>query len=356
VKVLTVLVMLACATSASAQQALPSNFAVDTAAALDESIDFDGNYSTGVVVDAVVSAEFGHGFQGIVRPFLQRLNSGEWNRQIWIATLRYERPGPLGLRIDGGLIPSPIGLANLTLRPQNNPTINQPSSLFTPLPPFEPRGSRATLLGAVYAFGAQATVSGTHWDARTALIDTSPLRTRRVFSPTNPPRFYNVVIGGGVTPVVGLRIGASLTHGGWQRAGESPLVTADRDATIATVESELSFRYTKLTGEWTRDRLETSTGPRIASGWFVQGQQTLAPRWFVAGRVERMTSPAVFWVDPGAPPLVVQQRLKGVEETLGYRLTPEITIRVGHRARQGFGRPGFDHTMAVSAVWWRRWL
>jgi hypothetical protein len=197
-------------------------------------------------------------------------------------------------------------------------------------------------------------VSGTHWDARTALIDTSPLRTRRVFSPTNPPRFYNVVIGGGVTPIVGLRIGASLTHGGWQRAGETPFITADHDATIATVESELSFRYTKLTGEWTRDRLETSTGTHIASGWFVQGQQTVTPRWFLAGRMERMSSPALLGADE--VPLLIPQRLDGVEETLGYRVTPEITIRVGHRARRGFGRPGFDHTVAVSAVWWRRWL
>jgi hypothetical protein len=355
VKILTALVILACAPAAFAQQALPSNLAVDTAVALDESLDFDGNETAGVIVDAVVAAEFGRGFQGIVRPFVQRLNSGEWNRQIWIATLRYERPGPVGLRIDGGLIPSPLGLANLTLRPQNNPTINQPSSLFTSLPSLQPGGPRATLLGAVYAYGAQATVSGTHWDARTALIDTSPLRTRRVFSPTNPPRFYNVVIGGGVTPIVGLRIGASLTHGGWQRAGESPSVTADQDATIATIESEVSFRYTKLTGEWTRDRIESSTGTHIASGWFVQGQQTLTPRWFVAGRVERMTSPAVFARVPGPSLLVVQQRLDGVEDAVGYRLTPEITIRAGHRARRGFGRPGFDHTAAVSIVWWRRW-
>ena len=354
---------LAIATPAAAQQARPSIFAVDTTAAVDETVDLDGNHVTGVTVDAVVSAVLGRGFEAIVRPFAQRLNTGEWNRQVWIATLRYERPAAIGLRVDAGLIPSPIGLANLTLRPQLNPTISQPSSLFTPLPPLEGpgvRGVRATLLGAVYAYGAQVTVSGTHWDARAALIDTSPLRTRRVFAQSNPPHFANVVLGGGVTPVIGLRVGASVTHGAWQRAGENPLVTSDRPATIVTVESELAFRYTKLAGEWTRDQLATSTGDRVASGWFVQGQQTLTPRWFVAGRVERMTAPAVFWLGgtltPLEPPLVVEQRLNGVEETLGYRLTPELTLRASHRARQGFGRPGFDQTFSVSAVWWRRWI
>lgn len=346
-----------CVPAVSAQQAHPSFLAVETSAAVDETVDSNGNDGFGVVADAVVSADVGAGFQAIVRPSVQRLNSGEWNLQIWMATVRYERPGPVGLRVDAGLIPSPIGLANLTLRPHVNPTIAQPSSLYTPLPPLEPRGSRATLLGAVYAYGAQATVSGRSWDARAAVIDTSPLRTRRIFGDTNPPRFMNLVVGGGITPVVGVRVGGSVTRGGWQRAGESPFINADRSATIVTVESELSFRYTKLTGEWIRDELDTSTGERVATGWFVQGQQTLTPRWFVAGRLERMTAPGVFWLWGGDQrPFVVEQRLNGVEEVLGYRLTPEITLRAAHRARQGFGRPGFDHTVSVSAVWWRRWM
>ncbi len=324
-------------------------FAIDTVAAVDEVVIGNGNFVTGVTLDAVVSADFGRGFQGIVRPIAQR-RGGTWNRQIWVATLRYERPGPVGIRIDGGLIPSPVGLANLTLRPHLNPTISQPSSLFTGLPPLEVRGPRANLIGAVYSYGAHVTVSGLRWDARAAVIDASPMRPREVFAAANPPRSANVIVGGGVTPFVGLRVGASLTRGGWMRAGESPAITADRDATIVTVESELSFRYTKLSGEWVRDTVETSAGDRAASGWFVQGQQTLAPRWFVAGRVERMSSPAVL------PAFVVQQRLNGVEETLGYRLTPEITLRLGHRARRGFGRPGYDHQGAVSVVWWKRWM
>lgn len=324
-------------------------FAIDTVAAVDEVVDNNGNFVTGVTLDAVVSADFGRGFQGIVRPIALR-RGGTWNRQIWLATLRYERPGPVGIRIDGGLIPSPVGLANLTLRPHLNPTISQPSSLFTGLPPLEVRGPRANLIGAVYSYGAHVTVSGLHWDARAAVIDASPIRPREVFAEANPPRFANVIVGGGVTPFVGLRVGASLTRGGWMRAGESPSITADRDATIVTLESEFSFRYTKLSGEWVRDTVETSAGDRAASGWFVQGQQTLAPRWFVAGRIERMSSPAVL------PAFVVQQRLNGVEETLGYRLTPEITLRLGHRARRGFGRPGYDHQGAVSVVWWKRWM
>ena len=350
-------VCLACALSLStpvvalAQQARPSRLAIDTVAALAETVDFNGNYSTVVIADAVVSAGLGRGFEGIVWPVVQRLASGERSWDIWIATLRYERAGPVGVRIEGGLIPAPIGLANLTVRrPHLNPTISQPSSLFAALPPLEIRGPRPNLLGAVYPFGGQVSVSGARWDARAALIDTSPLRRRGVFADPKPPRFANLVVGGGVTPVVGFRVGTSLTHGGWQRAGESPANTSDRDATVVTVESEFSFAYTKLSGEWVRDAIETSSGNHVASGWFVQGQQTLAPRWFVAGRVERLASPLV------RPTGVVQQRLAGSEEVLGFRLTPELTLRAGHRARRGFGRPGFDHQVSVSGVWWRRWI
>jgi hypothetical protein len=339
---------------ALAQQARPSILAIDTVAAIDETVTEAGDFSTALVFDSVISADLSRGFQGIVRPLSQR-RAGDWNNQIWMATLRYERSMPaFGVRVDAGLIPSPIGLATLGLRPHTNPTISQPSSLFSALPALELRGPRTNLLGAMYPFGAQVTISGAHWDARAALIDMSPMRPREVFADANPPRFANAIVGAGVTPFVGLRVGASVAHGGWQRAGESPANSQDRDATIVTVETEFSFRYTKLTGEWTRDSIETSGGTRVASGWYVQGQQTLAPRWFVAGRVERISSPALLPGGAGTVTVV----LASAEETLGFRLTPEITLRLGHRARRPFAvnAPGFDHQAAVSVVWWRRWL
>jgi hypothetical protein len=304
-----------------------------------------------------------------VRPQIQRLaNSGEWNRQIWVAEMRYERSGPVAFRVEAGYIPSPVGLANLTLRPHLNPTIAQPAELFTSIPSLEFRGPRINLLSGIYPLGAQATASATHWDARVAVIDTSPLRLRRVFAVTNPPRFTNVVFGGGVTPFVGFRVGASLTHGGWLRTGESPTGTADRSANLVNVETELAFRHTSLTGEWVHDALETSFGNRNLSGWYVQGMQTLRPRWFVAGRVESIdtTVPtSVFSFGLESNGVVISSRTDAVyanqhfnstEQTLGFRVTPEITLRVSHRMRQQFGRDPWEHFGAVSIVWYRRWM
>ena len=128
----------------------------------------------------------------------------------------------LGVSVEAGLVPSPVGLANyIGRRPHLNPTIAQPSLALQLVAFAGAAGPRANLLGAVYPFGGQVTLSGLRWDGRAAVIDTSALRRRRIFARTNPPRFTNVVIGGGVTPVVGLHIGASVTHGGWMRAGEA---------------------------------------------------------------------------------------------------------------------------------------
>src|SRR5262245_47921602 len=181
------------ATPAAAQQATSSVLAIDSTAAVDVTVDDNGNHVTGIFIDSLASVEIARGLQAVVRPQVQRLGAtGEWNRQIWVADIRYERPGPVAVRVEGGYIPSPIGLANLTLRPQLNPTIAQPAALFTSIPALEPRGPRINLLTGMYPLGAQATVSALHWDTRVAVIDTSPLRLRRVFASLprpNPPRF-----------------------------------------------------------------------------------------------------------------------------------------------------------------------
>ena len=349
--VLVVLAVLVSSGPAAAQGSPP--VAVDTVVAVDHIADANVPDATGVVFDAVASVGLGRGFEAFIRPIAQRLDRGttaEWNRQIWIAALRYQRPGDIGLRVDAGLIPSPIGLANLMLRPHLNPTIALPSALSAALP--LAGAPRTTLLGFVYGYGASATVSGTHWDARAAVIDVSPVRSRRIFAQPgqNPPRFGTVVLGGGVTPFVGVRIGASVTSSGWQRAGESPGMTADRDVTVLTLESQVEFRYTKLQGEWVRDSFETAGGRQTASGGWIQAQQTLTPHWFAAARIEQITAPQVSPL--GA---TVNLRLTSIEETIGFRLTPELTFRVGHRARRTFNAPAYDNQLLMSAVWWRRW-
>lgn len=340
-------VLLGAAPVAAQRLAAPSWLTLDTSVDVDRSIDANGATATGAILDAFIGVRLAPGLEFVARPWTQRQASGDWNRQLWLAAVRYERKGPIGVRVEGGLISSPVGLANLTLRPHLNPTVAQPASLFQAMPAPEPLSPRVTLLGAVYPLGVSTTVSATHWDVRGALIDTSPMRTRRVFGDTNP-RFTNVVIGGGYTPVVGVRVGGSITRGAWRSADELPLSDSDRMATVVTIEAEASFRYTKIVGEWVRDSLETTTGHAVESGWYVQGQQTLTPRWFVAARVERLSGPSVV---PGS-----RLTFSGAEEAVGFRVTPEVTLRASYRARRLFAQSNFSHQAMASVVWARRWF
>jgi hypothetical protein len=343
---------MACAAPAAAQRLMaPSWLTLDTSADVDRAVDTNGATATGAIFDAYIAARVAPGLELVARPWTQRQASGEWNKQLWLAAVRYEHKGAVGVRVEGGLITSPVGLANLSLRPHLNPTVAQPSSLFQALPSPEPFSPRVTLLGAVYPLGVSTTVSGTHWDVRGAVIDTSPVRSRRTFGDANPPRFRNVVVGGGVTPVVGLRLGGSVTRGAWRSAGELPFSPSDRMATIVTVEGEWSFRFTKLLGEWTRDSLETNAGSVIETGWYIQGQQTLTPRWFVAARFERLEGPPLL-----TTPEASRQSFTGAEETIGFRVTPEITLRASYRARRLFSQDDFSHQAMASVVWARRWF
>jgi hypothetical protein len=123
-------------------------------------------------------------------------------------------------------------------------------------------------------------------------------------------------------------------------------------ARVFTIEGEYAVRHTSLAGEWIRDRIDIAAGRSIApSGWFSQGQQTLTPRWFAAGRVERIVAPAL--LPSGA---YESRRFSGVESVIGFRLTPELTLRGGHRVRQTFGRTSFDHAATMSVVWSKRWM
>jgi len=161
-----------------------------------------------------------------------------------------------------------------------------------------------------------------------------------------------VVAGAGITPVVGLRLGVSLAHGDYATADEitRPSSTG-RAVTMVGGEGEYEFGYTKISAEVLRSEFETFADPAVAYEWFVQGVQTVSPRWFVDGRQEGTSAP---------PPIngtVVGQRtrLMMVEATAGYRVTPDITLRASYYTRKFYGALTWDQQVGVSVVWAHRW-
>ena len=137
-----------------------------------------------------------------VRPVVfRRAFDGAWQAQIYELALRYERPGAIGLRVDAGQFTSPIGLSILENRPDKNPVVSPHSTLYLPIPRYEAGTPSTYLLAAAYPLGAKVTVSGAKWDARAAVIDSSPVRGRPFFGDNKPPRMANVVAGVGFTPL-----------------------------------------------------------------------------------------------------------------------------------------------------------
>lgn len=324
-----------------------------------------------IVIDVSAGFRIGDHWQAFFRPWFRKGRPSTpdgavppWDAEIYQAGVRYERSGTIGTRVDLGYIVSPMGLGLLDSRANLNPTIATHLSYVVPMPSFDSTGPRASAITSTYPLGAAATLSGSHWDARAAVVTTSPTRIYMLGNSLNPKQSPNVVVGAGVTPIVGLRVGVAAAHGAYATADEVNATVADaRDATIVGAEAEYAFGYTVLRAEVLRTAFETTasgapggaggTGgtDAIAYEWFIQGIQTLAPRWFVAARHEGTSAPPLRTAVSVGP----RTDLRVVEATVGFRATPEITLRGGYYCRQFYGATTWDSQAGVSIVWARRW-
>jgi hypothetical protein len=305
-----------------------------------------------IIIDATATARLGRGWVAYVRPWLRQPRAPEWDVEIYQAAVQYERPGRVATRFEGGYIASPMGLGMLETLPNVNPTITPHLSYFTPMPTFDPAAPRVQAIAASYPLGAQVTVSTTAWDTRAAVVHTMPTRMFVLGKRGNPQTTPALVVGGGVTPRVGLRIGGALAHGAYAADGElTGTPSGSRTATMTAVEVEYAFAHTRVAGELTHDRFNAAGLTRSAYAWFVQGSQALSPRWFVAGRHEGVQAPA-----STLPALAgVHPTMQYAEATLGYRLSLDFTVRGGFVSRKSFARSAWDQQAAVSIVWARRW-
>jgi hypothetical protein len=336
--------------AAHAQTALrPTRVAVETVVSADRFEGVETPRATGIGLDAFVSIRLTDRLEFVTQPIVKRLGNGTWISRPYQLAVRYSGPGPLPWRLEVGQMMSPIGSAALEYRADLNPTVAYPASYRLRLPSFEAGGPRVELISAGYPVGAQVSASARGWDARVAVLDSSPVRYRSSLLDPEPPRSAQFVAGAGYTPVSGVRIGASFARGRYAKGEEMTRgARFDRQATVLGVEGEYSFRHTRLSGEWLRDEFETAGTPAVTNAWLVQWTQTLTPRWFAASRVERAI----------APLLVGTRRsttFAATDASVGYRLAPEMTLRLGYLGRRAFGLPVWDHQAAASVVWARRW-
>ena len=342
---------------AAAQE--PARFSLESVVAADEFAGENASSRPQVVIDVSFAVRFGDHWQAYVRPWfrLPRPNSPTaavppWDRELYQAALRYERRGPIATRVDVGQILSPIGLGLYDVRPGANPTIAPHLSYLTPMPVFDPTVPRVSAVSATYPLGAQVTVSGGQWDARAALVNSAPTRIYAIGAVTNPRATPVFVAGGGVTPITGLRLGASFAHGQYATPEEVTVPAPDgRTMTMAGGEGEWAFDGTKISGEILRTGFQSLAGTAVAYEWFVEGQQTLTPRWFVAARRAGTSAPPLVngSVDASRPDLEV------FEATAGFRVTRDVTLRSSYYTRRLYGSTDWVNQAGASIVWSSRW-
>jgi hypothetical protein len=311
------------------------------------------------VIDVSLAVRMGDNWQVYVRPWfrLPRPNAPNlpvppWDKELYQAGVRYERRGPVAVRVDAGQILSPIGLGLYDVRPGVNPTIVPHLSYLTPMPVFDPTVPRVSAVAASYPLGAQLTVSSGHWDGRAAVVSSAPTRIYAIGGVTNPRETPVFVAGGGITPITGLRLGAAIAHGLYATPEEITVaVSHGRAMTMTSGEGEWAFGGTSISGEVLRTAFEALAGTSVAYEWFVQGQQILSPRWFVAARREGTSAP------PLINGLVVGTRtdLDVFEATAGFKLTREVTLRGSYYTRRFYFATTWTHQAGVSVVWAQRW-
>ena len=283
------------------------------------------------------------------RPVVFRRSfDGEWQTQIYELALRYERPGRVGMRVDAGQFPSPVGLCILENRPDKNPVVSPHSTLYLPIPRIENGTPTTFLLSAAYPLGAKVTLSAGRWDARAAVTDSSAIRNRPFFGDNKPPRMANVMAGAGFTPYIGLRFGGAVAYGPYaaEREVRDPS-RGDRSASLVQVEGEWSFGYTRIAGEWLWTTRELALVDAHVDGGWIEAVQSLTPRIFLAGRYDEQRTK---WttlpdnVDREAP-------YRRVEVALGYRLTSELTLRGSYMTRHGYVVNFWDDQFLTSIVY-----
>ena len=338
---------LALATSVPAEaqgtRASSRTVSLDTVVGIQDYFEDAGAWKTQLIFDSFGTVEVAPRLQVSLRPVFWRSMTGEWNTHIYHASLRYEFQKGSKWRVEAGKFPSPIGLGMTENRASvNDGVVWWHRGYYSPLPSFGPGTARHSLMSSIYPVGMLVNTSGDRWDARAAFIDRAPVD---FFNVDDAPRLGNSIVGGGISLRQGMRIGVAAA---WGRSGDA---SVSEPYALVNVEGEYAFGYTKISGEWTRDRFEMPTGDHVSHGWTLQARQTLTPRVYVHSRVTVLESPAAI----GTSGAFQDRTYRAVDTTVGYLVNAESTLRVGHAAMQRFSGPAIDHQIGVSIVWAKRW-
>lgn len=334
--------MLLPASPITAQEAVTPRISADTVVSASM---LSGASRPGVMVDATVAVDLGGGMTAIARPWTWRRPNATATFQWYQLQLRYQSRTRVPVRVDAGIITSPLGLGTLQQRADLNPTITPVPYYVGRMPRFDNTIDDLQMMSAGYPLGAIVSTSGTWWDLRGGVTDSSPARPRAPLEDHQHSAMAQVIAGGGITPRAGTRIGVGLARGGYRKAAAG---VSKATATVLNLEGEYTINHTRLSGEWVRNHFGSPGSSSVARAFYAQAVQTITPRLFGAARIARIDPPVLF-----ANGSETDRRI--AEFTAGYRLTREWTVRGGYVRERAYLASAWDNQAAVSIVWARRW-
>jgi hypothetical protein len=198
-----------------------------------------------------------------------------------------------------------------------------------------------------YPLGVEISGERRFIDYRAALV-TLP-STHAGYVPAATPRL-RPVIGAGVTPMVGLRIGGSFTTGSYLNdsytaAQLSNRTWSDYHQRVVAVDLAFSRGYLETHAEAARGSYDVPGHDHAVMGYTYYGEAkyTLTPRFFVAGRAERNNYPFIRALTTGAWIGRLTDFVDG-ELGVGYRFDQTTLIKTSLRADRwwvAYGATGF---------------
>jgi hypothetical protein len=121
-------------------------------------------------------------------------------------------------------------------------------------------------------------------------------------------------------------------------------------ASIAQVEGEWAFRYTRIAGEFLWTKRELATADATVDGGWIEITQTLSPRFFVASRFDHQFTE---WLRT-ADLLIQHEPYRRIETAVGFRLNRELTARASYMTRKGYVVGFWDDQFLASLVYARK--
>jgi hypothetical protein len=194
-----------------------------------------------------------------------------------------------------------------------------------------------------YPVGAQVSGETRRFDYRAGLVSLPADHIGYV--PTATPRLRPVV-GGGFTPFVGTRIGASFTVGPYLNRSFASAQLGGRawsayHQRVTALDASFSHGYLETHAEYARGSYDVPGHARAVSGftYYAEAKYTLTPRVFVAARAERNKYP---FIRPTASGTWIANLTDFIDGELGagYRVSAGTLLKTSVRSDRWWVRSG----------------